>query len=143
VRNQHSGASEQAKAAKHRFEDAQVLFAESRWRGSMYLAGYSVECLLKAALMKRIGVRNLMDLEDALLRRRLMPAEATVFTHHLVQLTGGLERLRDNAAVFRAFNVVNRWSPAWRYWSDPSDEKDAALFLRSVATLTTWIENNV
>ncbi len=40
------GVSEQEKAGKHRMQDARVLLNAGRWRGAMYLAGYSVECLL-------------------------------------------------------------------------------------------------
>ncbi|MEO6807866.1 MAG: hypothetical protein ABI353_01995 [Isosphaeraceae bacterium] len=41
------GVSEQEKAGKHRLEDAKALFDVGRWRGSMYLAGYAVECMLE------------------------------------------------------------------------------------------------
>ncbi|HQU42571.1 MAG TPA: hypothetical protein PK867_07145 [Pirellulales bacterium] len=47
-----SGVSEQAKAAKHRMDDARALFNATRWRGAMYLAGYSLECLLKVKLAR-------------------------------------------------------------------------------------------
>ena len=42
AREHYHGISEQSKAAKHRWDDAQPLFAAERWRGAMYLAGYSV-----------------------------------------------------------------------------------------------------
>jgi hypothetical protein len=46
------GISEQAKAGKHRLDDAHVLFNGARWRGAMYLAGYAIECRLKTKLMR-------------------------------------------------------------------------------------------
>ena len=62
----YGGVSEQRKAGKHRLDDARALFEKQRWRGAMYLAGYSIECLLKTKLMERHGCRNLNELEDEL-----------------------------------------------------------------------------
>jgi len=48
----YSGITEQTKASVHRLDDARALLREQRWRGSMYLAGYAIECQLKAKLMQ-------------------------------------------------------------------------------------------
>jgi len=48
----YSGRTAQAKAAIKRLKDAKKLTDTKRWRGAMYLAGYSVECKLKARLME-------------------------------------------------------------------------------------------
>jgi hypothetical protein len=68
-REQFGGISEQSKASKHRWDDAQRLFDSQRWRGAMYLAGYSLECLIKAKLMAIYGTQNLLALEAELTRR--------------------------------------------------------------------------
>ena len=78
------------------------------------MAGFSVECLLKASLMKKLNVLNLADLERVLGKRGNDRAESTVFTHNLeelLELTGGLGRLR-RSKCWRAFSVVNRWTPS-------------------------------
>ncbi len=140
------GVTEQAKAAKHRMDDARALFNSVRWRGAMYLAGYSVECLLKTKLMRRFDCRHLRELEDELQSRGVLGARATVFTHQLevlLRLADGLGRLRKNAALWRQFNLVNRWVPAWRYSADLSKRDDAEDFLEAVEKLSNWIENNV
>jgi HEPN domain-containing protein len=77
ARDLFRGISDQEKASKHRMTDAEALFAERRWRGAMYLAGYAVECLLKARLMRMFGCRHLDDLEDELHRRRVLPDRQT------------------------------------------------------------------
>ena len=59
TRDSFYGVSEQGKAGKHRLEDARVLLKADRWRGAMYMAGYSVECLLKTRLMRMFGCRHL------------------------------------------------------------------------------------
>jgi HEPN domain-containing protein len=137
--------SEQAKASKHRLQDAEELFGEGRWRGALYLGGYAVECLLKARLMQIYGCRHLGELEEELLRRGVLGADQTVFTHHLerlLRLTGAQNRLRQNHTGWRSFVTANRWIPAWRYSSDLSNENDAEDFLNSVRELLRWIENN-
>lgn len=58
------GVSEQAKAGKHRMDDARALLNSVRSRGAMYMAGYSVECLLKTKLMRMFNCRHLKELEE-------------------------------------------------------------------------------
>lgn len=146
ARRQFYGVSEQAKAAKHRLDDARALFKQKRWRGAMYLGGYAIECLLKAKLMKMYRCRHLTDLEDVLQARGVLAAHATIFTHQLeilMGLTQRLANLRQHADDWRRFNLVNRWVPAWRYSGDLSNRDDAERFLDAVMALSRWIENNV
>src|SRR5437899_12929150 len=94
----HSGVSDQIKASRHRLDDAQALFEKERWRGCMYLAGYSLECLLKVKLMQRYRCRTLEVLEDDLHERRLLRRSRSMFTHELeplLRLLGGVDRLRS------------------------------------------------
>lgn len=65
-RDAHSGISEQRKASVHRMTDAEKLFEAERWRGAMYLAGYSLECRLKCRLMEKLQCPTLQQLESEL-----------------------------------------------------------------------------
>jgi len=146
TRNLFSGVSEQAKAGKHRMDDARALFAAQRWRGAMYMAGYAVECLLKTKLMGWFNCRHLRRLEEELQRRGILGANATIFAHQLdwlLQLTNAKERLRQNPQQWRLFLTVNHWVPAWRYNADASNPQDAQDFLDAVAKISHWIENNI
>jgi HEPN domain-containing protein len=139
------GVSEQRKAAKHRFDDARALFDRKRWRGAMYLGGYSVECLLKTKLMRRHDCHNLRELEETLQGARLLAADTTIYTHQLellLRLAQGIDRLRQNQSLWRLFNIVNLWMPAWRYNPDLSSREDAEDFLESVEKVSHWIESN-
>ena len=112
----------------------------------MYLAGYSVECLLKTKLMQMFDCRHLRELEEELLRRKVLAAEATVFTHQLevvLRLTNAMDRLRQNDEIWRSFNLVNRWVPAWRYNANMSNEDDANEFMDAVQSVSHWIEHNI
>ena len=140
------GVSELGKAGKHRLDDAWSLINAVRWRGAMYLAGYSVECLLKTKLMRMFDCRHLRELEEELIRRKALPAQATVFTHQLellLGLTKAKDRLRQNEENWRSFNIVNRWIPAWRYTADLSNKDDAIDFVEAVKKVSQWIEHNI
>jgi HEPN domain-containing protein len=140
------GVSEQGKAGKHRLDDARALLNAVRWRGAMYLAGYTIECLLKTKLMKRFNCRHLRELEEELQRQGVLGAKATDFTHQLevlLGLTQGMDRLRQDQALWRMFNLVNRWVPAWRYTADLSNREDAEDFLEAVEKILHWIEYNI
>lgn len=127
-------------------DDARALFNATRWRGAMYLAGYSLECLLKVKLMRMFGCRNLLELEDELRRSGRLPTDASVFTHHLralLELTGRLDQLRNNEAEWRLWNLVNQWAPAWRYTADLSNVDDARDFLQAIESISHWVESNI
>lgn len=146
LRDLFYGVSEQGKAGKHRMDDARALFNSVRWRGAMYMAGYSVECLLKTKLMHMFDCRHLRELEEELQRRGVLAAQATVFTHQLevlLRLTNAIDRLRQNEEHWRAFNLVNRWVPAWRYTADQSNPEDAEDFLEAVEKVSHWVEHNI
>ena len=140
------GVSELGKAGKHRLDDAWSLINAVRWRGAMYLAGYSVECLLKTKLMRMFDCRHLRELEEELIRRKALPTRTTVFTHQLevlLRLTNAFDRLRQSEDHWRSFNRVNRWVPAWRYTADLSNKDDANDFLEAVKKVSLWIEHNI
>lgn len=144
-RESHYGIREQAKASKHRLEDARALFNANRYRGAMYLAGYAVECRLKTKLMTMFDCRHLHELEDELDRRGQLPARATVFTHQLevlLQLAQGRDRLRSDRVLWQQFNIVNRWLPAWRYSGNLSNREDAEDFLTAIDAILGWIDKN-
>lgn len=45
------------KAARHRREDAEALFANGRWNGAIYVGGYVIECVIKSYLCQ-VEVKN-------------------------------------------------------------------------------------
>jgi len=142
--------ADQRKAAFKRLRDAKALLGrqEGDWyqqkgrhaRGAMYLAGYAVECKLKAIAMEVNRCRSLGELQA-----RWGVTEQDVYTHGLEALARRLplyNRLRKSS-VWRDFaSQVNRWRPAWRY--DPQDHRNetAAAFVAAVETVYNWLESN-
>jgi HEPN domain-containing protein len=93
------GVSDQSKAGKHRMDDARALLNAGRYHGAMYLAGYSIECLLKAKLMRMYECRRLGELEQELQRLGRLSAQVSIFTHQfelLLKCAQGMERLRQS-----------------------------------------------
>ena len=52
------------RAAKLRLEDAKYLLDGGRTNGAVYLAGYAVECMLKALLLDRAPPKRRMELKN-------------------------------------------------------------------------------
>jgi hypothetical protein len=113
--SQYSGASTQ------RLTDAQKLCERQRWTATIYLAGYGVECALKAELaseLRRIGgwVRN----QDH-------PLYRAVWTHDLPAIAGVLAHPPDLARDIRS--VAETWSVELRYSSKAHARSEAESLL--------------
>ncbi len=48
-------------ASRRRREDAEVLHGSGRWAGATYLAGYAIECSLKALICSFEGTNNFKE----------------------------------------------------------------------------------
>jgi hypothetical protein len=146
AKDEYGGITAQTKAGLHRQRDAEALLHAQRWLGAMYLAGYSVECLLKSKLMQRFDCHDLKELETHLRTKQLMRTADTVFSHQLyflLQLTGALDRLRMNRQAWLAFATVNAWVPAWRYSPLARTKQEAKEFVDAVKIVTHWLTVNV
>lgn len=110
--------------AEARLREGKALLAANEFSGAVYLAGYSVECYLKAAICARLEWDSL---------------RATFKTHDLETLllyTGLQRRLKEDIAVWLNFRkIVGLWNgvdgnPKVRY-DDPDsiDELTAKAFL--------------
>lgn len=100
--------------AEDRALDAQVLLANGRWSGAYYLAGYAVECGLKAGVLVHIERTGIIfedkkyaekcwthDLNDLMTFAGLQEALATD--------TGVNANLRDNWLSVRDWSELSRY----------------------------------
>lgn len=112
-----------------RSKDARCLLKNDRFNGAKYVAGYVVECLLKAAICegelseKRKQLLHSHDLEG-LLRESV---DAT-------------DRINQNQRCQSAFSLVAPWSVEWRYKSKRVDRDDAQDFCEKVRLLRECLE---
>jgi hypothetical protein len=99
--------------AEDRIADAATLLAAGRWSGAYYLAGYAVECGLKACIARLTN-------QDDFPRERKFVDEC--YTHNLERLLGaaGLKPVLDadtgaNPAFSANWGFAKDWKESSRY----------------------------
>lgn len=107
--------SDWQKLATERVADAKALLAAGRWAGAYYLAGYAVECGLKACVLVRLASEPEVVFDDRRYCERC-------WTHNLIQLVdaAGLRSALDADAeadpeLQANWDAVKDWSEASRY----------------------------
>jgi HEPN domain-containing protein len=98
--------------AKERIHDAKVLLAARGWSAAYHLAGYAVECALKACIAKLMKSEEFPDRSFA----------EKCWTHNLPQLLG-LAGLKDDFDTARRadrdlsdnWDTVKEWNESSRY----------------------------
>jgi HEPN domain-containing protein len=105
--------------AEVRVKEAEALLAAGRWDGAYYLAGYAVECGLKACIAKLTKAEDFPDKKFA----------ADCFTHDIEQLVrlAGLKPAIDaetkaDPQLALNWGVVKDWSESRRYDRTPEPE---------------------
>lgn len=123
-----------------RVAEAGVLLAAGMWDGAYYLAGYAVECALKACIAKLTKQDDFPD-KDA----------AKCYTHKIDDLVGlaKLVALREadmkcNPALNKNWTTVKDWTEASRY--DVQPKSDAEALYAAIADPTNgvlpWIKRH-
>lgn len=115
--------------AEERLTDARLLLGNGRFSAAYYLAGYVIECALKACIAK------LTKAEDFPIR----DSKQTVYIHNLTKLAqaAGIsdavgELSRSDREFARKWTLVNSWSEESRY--DRSiDRETATAMLEAVS----------
>lgn len=109
----------------------------------MYVAGYAVECKLKAIAMEIHNCHTLAELSQ-----EWDVDDREVFTHGLEAFAKrmSLWNRLTLSDVWRDFSSqVNRWRPSWRYKpgeSNDSIEGRAKAFIDAVQRVYNWLDAN-
>ena len=115
-----------------RFEDADILLKAERTTGARYLAGYGVECMLKALVLSVVPQSQ---------RTPMLVSFRSGRGHNLEWLK---KQYREHGGapfppeVARAFTVVNTWTTEWRYTSGTSKRREAMAFFRATQKIMDW-----
>jgi HEPN domain-containing protein len=134
--------AELQRLARDRLRDAKALLAAKRWSGAYSLAGYAVECALKACV-----IAYLMKTDQFPDKR----FSEQCWTHNLVQLLGlaGLKTALEadmaaDAELDFAWGEVKNWSEASRYRRTPKAR--AVRLFRAIAApkhgVFRWIKSH-
>ena len=109
-----------------RVADAAVLLDAGRWAAAYYLAGYAVECALKACASTRFREHEVPD-------RKLVD---DFYTHRLDVLVGVAAmkdefdaRVRSDRAFSRNWDTVRDWNETARYNHSTTETAARAMFL--------------
>lgn len=119
-----------------RLSDAEALYAARAFEGAYYLAGYAVECALKACIAKRTREFDFPDRRDV----------ERSYTHDLAQLLEGARVKADldeasagDAELKKQWSTVSAWTEKSRYILDV-DEDSAQDMLVAVGGILRWLK---
>jgi len=110
--------------------EARALLAAGEFDGAYYLAGYAIECALKAVIAKAIAAETLLKPEDL----------KKVHQHNLESLLEHAELGPELKAAVRvpAWATVSGWNEQVRY-QDGRDQSSAEQMLEAIENPTTGI----
>lgn len=126
--------------AIQRYDDAEVLFRAGNTTSAVYMAGYSIECILKALLLSTVPSRE---------REKLSRSFRGRWAHDYEELR---KRYRQNARgsmvnfppeINQAFSLVGWWSTELRYKVGLIREKEAQGFLKATETILFWAKGRL
>ncbi len=105
--------------------------------GAVYLAGYAIECILKALVLAAVPVGN----RPAVIRSfRGSKAHEYEWLRSLYLTNGGARFPRD---ITQHFTLVNDWSTDLRYTPRSVRDDDAAAFLTSAVAIIRWADGRL
>jgi hypothetical protein len=125
-------------AARQRFEDAELLWSEGRNTGSVYLAGYAVECILKALILASIAEPGKRKQVQGSFRGSRAHDFAWL---RFLYLSHGGPSLPVDAA--KQFARVNLWSTDLRYSPGTLRRNEAAAVLEAARGILNWADGRL
>jgi len=144
------------KLAWQRLDEAEILCNSGKYDGAFYLAGYSVELMLKAKICDKLGIPNLFDEADAITNqiKGIGEIRKTLKTHNLFTLLifSGLKIKFDNdkannkilakanSLLFNSWDENARYKPCGHF--KDADVQNLITLLKDQNGILKWIENN-
>jgi hypothetical protein len=125
------------RCAHERFEDAEVLFADERNTGAVYLAGYAVECILKTLLLNSVPANEQEELADSFRGNRAHDSDwlRDEYLDH-----GGAYLPED---ILEALRLLGEWSTDLRYEPATVDHEEAVNFFDATRQVLQWAEGRL
>lgn len=130
-------------ASRRRREDAEVLLQSSRWSGTIYLAGYVIECSLKSLICWNEGKSSFKE------TRVFKKGNQGATLHDLALLLQQLPSLRRAIMLDRTGTYKNAWNTITRLWQKDKlrygdkvgSEHDSQSFMAAVKVIHVFILN--
>ena len=125
------------RVAFQRLEEAEVLFEAGYYNGAVYLAGYAVECMLKALILNSIPKKEHGSTEAEFRGQRAHQYEW--LRHRYAQANApGLP-----SEISQSLAFVSTWETSLRYTPGLGDYKDASRFLAETRKLIEWADSRI
>jgi len=125
------------RCAIQRFDEAQVLLKAVRTTGAVYLAGYGIECILKALILSVVASSRTNFVLQTFRGNR---AHDYQWLRDEYRLKGGGSPPRE---VNRCFTLVDRWSTDLRYSPANLKERDASSFFKAAKVILVWADGRL
>lgn len=125
------------RCAFQRYEEAEVLLKADFTTGAVYLAGYGVECILKALVLMAVPTRARSDTMKSFRGGRAHEYEWL----RSVYLTNGGARFPRE--ITQHFTLVNDWSTDLRYIPRSVRGDEAEAFLTSAVAIIRWADGRL
>ena len=135
--NKSRGIKRFHRVALQRFGDARLLFEGGRNTAAIYLAGYAVECGLKALLLSSATASECQAIVDSF---------RGFDGHNLKTLKARyIERSRVSfpKSVAGRLTYVNLWTTSLRYEPANASPREAKEFLGATGEIIEWIEGRL
>jgi hypothetical protein len=122
-----------------RHEDAQILLRADRTTGAVYLAGYGIECILKALVLSAVAPAARPEMLKSFRGARAHDFE-WLRAQYLEK--GGARFPRQ---ITEAFTLVNDndWSTGMRYLPRKLEPDDAEGFVSAAAAIIRWADGRL
>jgi HEPN domain-containing protein len=124
-------------SARQRFKDASFLLQMGRTTGAVYLAGYSVECMLKALVLSVTPKSG---------RKTVLESFCGSKAHDYGWLKARyLERQVPGipSEISKKFSLVNTWSTALRYKAGSVKVSEARSFFKAAEQIINWADGRL
>lgn len=120
------------RCAEQRFSEGQVLLRAGYTTGAVYLAGYGVECMLKALIL---ASTPLNETNDVLRTFRGAKAHDYGSLKERYRTRTGFSISRE---INEAFTLIQWWSTELRYSPTAVKDQDAMTFMEAAGTVMAW-----
>ena len=119
------------RAAGQRLTSAQILYDNSAYLDSTYIAGYSVECSLKAVIIGRTPATRRQEFKGKI-------------AHNYEYLKDLLKKKNVNTSpISIALRRIATWSTDLRYDVGRGDAGTAEQFLAAAREIYNWAQRNL
>ena len=125
------------RSADERYQDAEILLQGGRTTGCVYIAGYAVECSLKALLLKSTrGVDQ----------QKVFTSFRGSFGHNLSGLLESYVKAKQGKVpkdVIVAITDIADWTTDLRYDPKIIKDEEAKAFLGSAQNVMNWVKGRL